>query len=119
MEELFKIKVQFVNILFTIFLYNNNKESEVKTVTIKARLIEQLGNKVHFEINKPAEVQVDWRYVHGLTDLIIDLESTADSDSEIEQYFLVVKVLRDYYHAEKYEKPVQLAINCLPKIFQL
>ena len=88
-------------------------------MTIKARLIEQLGNKVHFETNKPAEVQVDWRCVHALTDLIIDLESTVDSDSEIEQYFLVVKVLRDYYHAEKYEKPVQTALNCLSKIWPL
>lgn len=86
---------------------------------IKARLIEQLKNEVSVETNKPGNSPVDWKCVHGIAYLIIDLENAEEHYTIVDEYFEIVKTLSVYYNAEKYEKPVQIALNCLSKISPL
>lgn len=86
---------------------------------IKARLISELKKVIQDENAKSYDIPVDWEFVHGLNDLIIDLERTLDSGTEIGDYFELVRAIRTYYYSEKYDKPVQAVLDRLSKIWLL
>lgn len=88
-------------------------------MSIKARLIGELKKVIQDENAKSDDIPVDWEFIHGLTDLIIDLERTLESGTEIGDYFEVLRTIRIYYYSEKYDKPVQAAIDRLSKIWLL